>query len=155
MLLLLLFLILLLFLLQLLLLLHPFNGLISTATWVSRYQIVRGRFYSSCVRSSMLHGSETWPITKENEVALQRAEMSVVRWMCVIKLQDKVESKELRETRIRCHNIGTTAEQVAMVWAYAAKRRQRLGEEMHEYEVERARPKENLERDCGKTLSGM
>ena len=27
------------------------------------------------MRSSMLHGSETWPLRKENEVALQRAEM--------------------------------------------------------------------------------
>jgi len=28
---------------------------------------VRGRLlYSGCVRSSMLHGSETWPIRKEN-----------------------------------------------------------------------------------------
>jgi len=37
--------------------------------------IRRGRLYSSCVRSSMLHGSETWPVRKENEVALQRAEI--------------------------------------------------------------------------------
>ena len=33
--------------------------------------IMRGRLYSSCVRSSMLHGSETWPVRKENVVALQ------------------------------------------------------------------------------------
>jgi len=33
--------------------------------------IRRGRLYSSCVRSSMLHGSETWPVRKEHEVALQ------------------------------------------------------------------------------------
>jgi len=45
----------------------------------------------------MLHGSETWPVRKENEVALQRAEMRMVRWMCGIKLQDRVLSKELRE----------------------------------------------------------
>ena len=38
---------------------------------------VRRRLYSSCVRSSMLHGSETWPVRKENVVALQPAEM---RW---------------------------------------------------------------------------
>jgi len=44
--------------------------------------IRRGRLYSSCVRSSMLHGSETWPVRKENEEALQRAEMRMVRWMC-------------------------------------------------------------------------
>ena len=28
--------------------------------------IVRGRLYSSCVRSSMMHGSETWSVRKEN-----------------------------------------------------------------------------------------
>jgi len=36
--------------------------------------------YSSCVWSSMLHGSETWPARKENEVALQRAEMRMDVW---------------------------------------------------------------------------
>jgi len=41
--------------------------------------IVRGRLYCSCVQSSMLHGSETWPVRKENEVALQWAEMRMVR----------------------------------------------------------------------------
>jgi len=44
--------------------------------------IVRGRLYSSCVRNSLLHGSETWPIRKENEVALQQADMRIVRCMC-------------------------------------------------------------------------
>ena len=57
--------------------------------------IRRGRLYSSCVRSSMLHVSETWPARKENEVALQRAEMRMVRWMCNVK--DTVPSKKLRE----------------------------------------------------------
>ena len=45
--------------------------------------IMRGKLYSSCVRSSMLHGSETWPVRKENEVALQRAELRMVRQMDV------------------------------------------------------------------------
>jgi len=31
----------------------------------------------------MLHGSETWPVRKENEVALQWAEMRMVRWIDV------------------------------------------------------------------------
>ena len=59
--------------------------------------IRRGRLYSSCVRSSMLHRSETWPVRKENEVALQRAEMRMVRWMCNVKVKYRVPSKELRE----------------------------------------------------------
>jgi len=49
------------------------------------------------VRISMLHGSETWSVRKENEVALQRAEMRIVRWMCNVKVKDRVPSKELRE----------------------------------------------------------
>ena len=62
---------------------------------------LRGRLYSSCVQSSMLHGSETWPVRKENVVALQRAEMRMVGWMCGVKLKDRLPSKELRETRYR------------------------------------------------------
>jgi len=49
------------------------------------------------VRSSMLHGSETWPLRKENEVALQQAGMRMVRLMCGIKLPDRFPSKGLRE----------------------------------------------------------
>ena len=45
----------------------------------------------------MLHGSKTLPVRKENEVAVQRAEMRMDRWMCGIKLQDRVPSKGLRE----------------------------------------------------------
>jgi len=45
----------------------------------------------------MLHGSETWPVRKENEVAFQRAEMRMVRWMCGVKLKDRLQSMELRE----------------------------------------------------------
>jgi len=76
------------------------------------------------VRSSMLLGSETWPVRKENEVALQRAEMRMVRWMCGVKLQDRVPSKELRERLgLDFKIIGTTVKQVVMVWACAVKRR--------------------------------
>jgi len=102
---------------------------------------VRGRLYSGCVRSSMLHGSETWPVRKENEVALQRAETRMVRWMCGVKLQDRIPSRVERETRIRWRNLGTTAKQIAMVWACVAKRRQWLGKEIMEYKVENARPR--------------
>ena len=49
------------------------------------------------MRSSMLHGSETWPVRKENVVALQRAEIRMVRWMCGTKLKDRFPSRQLRE----------------------------------------------------------
>jgi len=68
-----------------------------------------------------LHESETWPVKKENVVALQRAEMRMVRWTCDIKLKDRLPSKELRERLGIDNNIGTTAEQAALVWACAVK----------------------------------
>jgi len=49
--------------------------------------------YSSCVRNCLLHGSETWPVSRENELALLRAEMRIVRQICGVKLSDK----ELRD----------------------------------------------------------
>ena len=39
-------------------------------------------------RSSMLNGSETWPVRTENAVALQRAARRMVRWMWGVKLKD-------------------------------------------------------------------
>jgi len=45
----------------------------------------------------MLRGSEAWPVRKENEVALQWAEITMLRWMCGIKLQNRVPSKRLIE----------------------------------------------------------
>jgi len=75
--------------------------------------IVRGRFYSSCVRCSMLHGSET--IRKENEVALQQTEMIMVRWMCGVKLQDRVPSKGLRE-RLELDDIISVLQQNRLRW---------------------------------------
>jgi len=67
----------------------------------------------------MLHGSETWSVRKENEVALQRAEMRMVnvKRMCGMKLQDRIPSKGLRERPGLDDNLGTTGKQVAMVWA--------------------------------------
>ena len=44
-----------------------------------------------------LTNSDTWSVRKENEVALQPAEMRMVRWMCIVKVKDRVPSKELRE----------------------------------------------------------
>ena len=74
-----------------------------------------GRLYSSCVRSSMLHGSETWPVRKKNVVALQRAEMRMVRWMCGIKLKDRLPSKELRD-RLGIDDIALVLQQNRLRW---------------------------------------
>ena len=56
-------------------------------------------------------------------MALQRAEMRMVRWMHNVKVKDRVPSKELRE-RLGIDDIILVLQQkkVAMVWACVAKR---------------------------------
>ena len=49
---------------------NKFRQLVPLLTNKDISLIVRGRLYSSCVQRSMLHGSEPWPVRKENEVAL-------------------------------------------------------------------------------------
>jgi len=71
---------------------NKFKQLVPLLTNKDVSLIMTGRLYSSCVQSSMLHGSETWPVSKENVMALQRAEMRMVRWMCGIKL-NKTDSQ--------------------------------------------------------------
>ena len=57
----------------------------------------RGHVYSSCVRSAMLHASETWPLTKTNLQRLQHNDRAMIRQICRIKPEDvaRVRSSEL------------------------------------------------------------
>jgi len=89
----------------------------------------------------MLHRSETWPVRKENEVALQRAEMRMVRWMCNVKVKDRVQSKELRE-RLGIDDIVLILQQNRLRW-YAHVLREEDNDwvkKCMEYEVEGCRP---------------
>ena len=52
----------------------------------------RGRVYSSCVRT-MLHASETWPLTKPNLQSLQRYDRAMIRQICNVKPQDIVTTR--------------------------------------------------------------
>jgi len=63
----------------------------------------------------MLHGSETWPVRKENVVALQRTEMRMVRWMFGVKLKDRLPGKEPRE-RLGVDDIALVLQQNRLQW---------------------------------------
>ena len=97
---------------------NKFRQLVPLLTNKDVSLIMRGRLYSSCV-----HESETWPVRKENLMALQRAEMRMVRWMCGVKLKDRLPSKELRE-RLGIDDIALVLQQNRLHWYghYAAKR---------------------------------
>jgi len=51
---------------------NKFKHLVPLLTNKDVSLIIRGRLYSSCVRSSMLHGSETWPVRKDKKLSYRR-----------------------------------------------------------------------------------
>ena len=52
-----------------------------------------GCVYSSCVRSAMLHASETWPLIKPNLQPLQRNDKTMIRQICNVRPQDIVTTR--------------------------------------------------------------
>jgi len=136
---------------------NKFRQLVLLLTNKDIFLLVRGRLYSSCVRSSMLRGSETWSVRKENEVAFQRAEMRMVRWMCGMELQDRVPSKELRE-RLGLDDIISVLQQNRLRWYGHVLRKENNDwvKKCMEYEVEgawpRGRPKKTWREIVEKTI---
>ena len=53
----------------------------------------RGRVYSSCVQSAMLHASETWPLIKPNLQCLQQNDRAMIRQICNVRPQDVVTTR--------------------------------------------------------------
>ena len=52
-----------------------------------------------------MHGSETWPMKVEHELKMNCTEMSMIRWMCGVKLNERKKSEELS---LRTLRIGTS-----------------------------------------------
>jgi len=121
---------------------NKFSHLVPLLTNRDISMIRIGRLYSSCVQSSMLHGSETWPVRKENEVVLQRAEIRMVRWMCKVKVKVRVPSKELRQ-RLGIDDIILILQQNRLRWYGHVLRKEDTDwvQKYMEYEVESSRPR--------------
>ena len=56
---------------------------------------IRGKVFSTCVRSSMLHGSETWAPNAADLQRLRRNDRAMVRWICAVKVNDDTPSDTL------------------------------------------------------------
>ena len=82
----------------------------------------RGHVYSSCVRSTMLHASETWPLTKTNLQRLQHNDRAIIRQICCIKPEDvaMVRSSELL-AKLELEDLDIILrENALLVWACGA-----------------------------------
>ena len=55
----------------------------------------RGKVFNACVRSALLHGSETWAPTAPDLQQLRRNDISMVRWICGVRDDDKMSADTL------------------------------------------------------------
>ena len=69
----------------------------------------------TCVRSSMIYGSETWAMNAEQLQRLDRTEMRMVRWMCGVSLRERETSNALRQ-RIGIEAVGDVVKRGRLRW---------------------------------------
>jgi len=58
---------------------------------------IRGKVFTACIRSTMLHGSETWAPNASDLQRLRRNDRAMIRWICSAKLEDKISSAVLHQ----------------------------------------------------------
>ena len=89
-------------------------------------------------------------------VALQRAEMRMVRWMCGVKLKDRLPSKELRE-RLGVDDIALILQQNRLRWYGHVLRKDDDDwvNKCMEYEVEGLRPRGRPKRTWREVVRGL
>ena len=57
---------------------------------------LKGKFYRTVVRPSLLYGTECWTIKKQHTQKISVAEMRMLRWMCGKTRMDKVRNEDIR-----------------------------------------------------------
>ena len=72
-----------------------FRQLLSLLTNRQVPLLTRGKVYSSCVRSMMLHATETWAMKADTLNRLRRNNRAMLRWICNVKAKDEVSSGSL------------------------------------------------------------
>jgi len=50
----------------------------------------RGHLFNMCVRKALLHAAECWPTTKNDMDRILRTDRSMMRWICNVRLSDRV-----------------------------------------------------------------
>ena len=75
----------------------------------------RGMVYNSCVRSAMLHASECWAPRSEDKQRLLRNERAMLRWICGVRLKDRVSGSSLLE-RLKIDSLETVLRVNRLRW---------------------------------------
>ena len=85
----------------------------------------KGIIYTTCIRSAMLYGSETWPTKIEDIRKIQRSEMRMLRWMTGVSLSER-NSNECVRSMLAIDDIGEVMQRNRLRWFGHVERRDEL-----------------------------
>ena len=77
--------------------------------------LTRGKVYSSCVRSVMLHAAETWAMKVDTLNRLWHDDRAMIRWICNVKAKDEVSSDSLL-TKLGIQDLDVVLRTSRMRW---------------------------------------
>ena len=55
-----------------------------------------GKVFKARIRSALLYGSETWPLTTEDFSRIKRCDHAMIRWLSNVKIKQKHATEDLR-----------------------------------------------------------
>ena len=61
--------------------------------------MVKGKVYTTVVRTAMMYGVETWAVKKAQEKKLDVVAMRMLRWMCCVTKLDSIKNERIRGQR--------------------------------------------------------
>ena len=76
---------------------------------------VKGKVYRVCVQRVLVYGSETWPMKVGDMQRLERTERMMVRWMCGVRLKNRISSEELNK-RVGIESVAVIVRRGRMGW---------------------------------------
>ena len=77
--------------------------------------LTRGKVYSSCVRSVMLHAAKTWAMKVDTLNCLRRNDRAMIRWICNVRAKDEVSSDSLL-TKLGIQDLDVVLRTSRMRW---------------------------------------
>ena len=87
--------------------------------------LTRGKVYSSCVRSVMLHAAETWAMKVDTLNRLRRNDRAMIRWICNVRAKDEVSSDYLL-TKLGIQDLDVVLRTSRMRWFGKCRAQHRL-----------------------------
>ena len=75
----------------------------------------RGQFYNTCVRKVLLYGAKCWATTVKDIDRLRRTDRAMIRWICKVRLEDRVSSDTLLK-RMKLSPVESAVQDSRLRW---------------------------------------